>query len=157
MTTQGQCNLLTFVQSHSDSTFSNFFPQKTLGCTFEAKFQMEPPWDVGMKICSNVLGHMTKMASGKTSFFGTKRPMTLKLGIQHRVLKCYHISSTDDTGWPWPFLWHSPICFLMLLHGWKLIQHIVMYFQACSNSAYPMHSGERYRTIGPLVYIELHI
>ena len=26
-----------------------------------------------------------------------------------------------------------------------------MYFQACSNSAYPMHSGERYRTIGPLV------
>ena len=27
-----------------------------------------------------------------------------------------------------------------------LIQHIVMYFQACSNSAYPIHSGERYRT-----------
>ena len=25
---------------------------------FEAKFHMEPPWDVGMKIC-----HMTKMAS----------------------------------------------------------------------------------------------
>ena len=30
-------------------------------------------------------------------------------------------------------------------------QLIVMYFQASSNSAYPMHSGERYRTIGPLV------
>ena len=29
----------------------------------EAKFHMEPPWDVRMKICSNVLGHMTKMAS----------------------------------------------------------------------------------------------
>ena len=26
-----------------------------------------------------------------------------------------------------------------------------MYFQACSNSAYPMHSCERYRTSGPLV------
>ena len=26
------------------------------------------------------------------------------------------------------------------------IQHMVMYFQNCSNSAYPMHSGERYRT-----------
>ena len=26
-----------------------------------------------------------------------------------------------------------------------------MYFQVCSNSAYPQHSGERYRTIGPLV------
>ena len=24
---------------------------------------MEPPWDVGMKMCSNVPGHMTKMAS----------------------------------------------------------------------------------------------
>ena len=30
---------------------------------FEAKFHMEPPWDVGMKICSNVAGHMTKTAS----------------------------------------------------------------------------------------------
>ena len=26
-----------------------------------------------------------------------------------------------------------------------------MYFQVCSNSAYPQHSGERYRTNGPLV------
>ena len=32
-----------------------------------------------------------------------------------------------------------------------LIQHIVLYFEACSNSVYPMHSGERYRTNGPLV------
>ena len=24
---------------------------------------MEPPWDAGMKICSKVLGHRTKMAS----------------------------------------------------------------------------------------------
>ena len=28
-----------------------------------------------------------------------------------------------------------------------------MYFQVCSNSAYPQHSGERYRTTGPLVLI----
>ena len=27
------------------------------------------------------------------------------------------------------------------------MQHIVLYFQPCSNSAYPMHSGERYRTV----------
>ena len=26
-----------------------------------------------------------------------------------------------------------------------------MYFQICSNSAYPQHSGEQYRTNGPLV------
>ena len=28
----------------------------------EAKFHMEPPWDGGMKVCSNVPGHITKMA-----------------------------------------------------------------------------------------------
>ena len=31
-----------------------------------------------------------------------------------------------------------------------------MYFQVCSYSAYPQHSGERYRTNGPLVF-EYHI
>ena len=81
------------------------------------------------------------------SFFGTKKPMILKLGIQLRVLKYYQISSNEDTGWPCPFLWHGQICFVMLLHGWKLIQHIVIYFEGYSNSAYPMHSGERYRTV----------
>ena len=50
-------------------------------------------------------------------------------------------------GWPWPFLGRGQICFVMLLHGWKLIQHIVMYFQGCSNSTYPLQSSERYRTI----------
>ena len=34
----------------------------------------------------------------KISFFGTKRLMTLKLSIQHRVLKYYQICSNDDTG-----------------------------------------------------------
>ena len=28
---------------------------------------------------------------------------------------------------------------------------VLMYFQVCSNSAYPQYSGERYRTNGPLV------
>ena len=60
-----------------------------------------------MKICSNVPGHMAKMPSrlvyGKNlektkSFFGTKKPMILKLGIQLRVLKYYQISSNEDTG-----------------------------------------------------------
>ena len=30
-----------------------------------------------------------------------------------------------------------------------------MYFQVCSNSTYPQHSGERYRTSGPLVFHHL--
>ena len=59
-----------------------------------------------MKIYSNVPGHMAKMASRliygknleKKSFFGTKKPMILKLGIQLRVLKYYQISSNEDTG-----------------------------------------------------------
>ena len=42
----------------------------------------------GMKICSNVPGHMTMpiqiiVKNFKKFFFETKRPMTLKLGIQH--------------------------------------------------------------------------
>ena len=34
----------------------------------------------------------------KKSFFGTKKPMILKLGIQLWVLKYYQISSNEDTG-----------------------------------------------------------
>ena len=49
MNIKGQGHSLTFIQGHSDS--------------IEAKFRIEPPWDIGMKICSNVPGHMAKMAS----------------------------------------------------------------------------------------------
>ena len=80
--------------------------------------------------------------------------MTLKLGIQHRALEDYQRFHMMTLGWPLPFLWPGQICFRMLLHGWKLIhaQHwVLMYFQVCSNSAYPQHSSERYRTNGPLV------
>ena len=43
---QGQGHSLTFVQGHSDSTFSNFFCSETAR-PLKAKFHMEPPWDVG--------------------------------------------------------------------------------------------------------------
>ena len=47
------------------------------------------------------------------------------------------------------FFTNTSSSFLILLHGCKLIQYnIVMYFQACSNSAYL----QQYRTIGPLVW-----
>ena len=47
---------------------------------------------------------MTKMAAmsiygknlKKFFFYGTKRPMTLKLGMQHRVLEYYQVYSNDD-------------------------------------------------------------
>ena len=43
--------------------FQTSFPQKYNTRPFEAKFHMEHPWDVVMKMCSNVPGHMSKMAS----------------------------------------------------------------------------------------------
>ena len=58
------------------STFSNIFSSETTGPIevkfhmeppwdggTEAKLHMEPPWDVGTTVCSNVPGHMTKMAA----------------------------------------------------------------------------------------------
>ena len=44
------------------STFSNILASETNG-PIEAKFHVEPPWDVGMKVCSNGPGHMTKLAA----------------------------------------------------------------------------------------------
>ena len=51
-------------------------------------------------------GHMTKVAAmpiyGKNMkkffFSGTKRPMTLKVCVLHRVLKYYQVYSNDDPG-----------------------------------------------------------
>ena len=107
-----------------------------------------------MKICPN--GHLTKMASlyGKNhqKFLSSEPrdwwPWNLVYSIVYSSTTKFVQMMT--LGWPWPFLGHGPICFPMLLHGWKLIQHIVMYILVCS--AYPVHSGERYRTNGPLIY-----
>ena len=46
----------------SDSICLNFFSSITTR-SIEAKFYVEPPWDGGMKPCSNGSGHMTKMAT----------------------------------------------------------------------------------------------
>ena len=62
MNIKGQDHSLTLVQSHSDSTFSNFFSVETAR-SLEAKFQVEPPWDGRTKVCSNGPGHITKMAT----------------------------------------------------------------------------------------------
>ena len=66
--TNGQVHSLTFVQGHSDSTFSNFFSLET-PMPIEAKFHEEPPWDGGMKVSTNGLCYMTKMAT--MSIYGT--------------------------------------------------------------------------------------
>ena len=63
-------------------------------------------WDGGTKVCSNDPGHMIKMAAmpiygknlEKNFFSGTERPMTLNLGMHHRVLEYYQVCSNDDPG-----------------------------------------------------------
>ena len=87
------------------SAFSNIFSSETVG-VIKAKFHIEPTWDRGTKDCSNAPGHMTKMAAmpiygknlKKIFFCGTKRPMALKLGMQHRVLEYNQVFSNDDPG-----------------------------------------------------------
>ena len=81
------------------------FSSETTG-PIEAKFHMKPPWEGETKICSHGPGHMTKVAAmpiyGKKTlkilFSGTKRPMTLKLGMQHWVHEYYQVYSNDDPG-----------------------------------------------------------
>ena len=63
MNTQCQGHSLTFVQDHSHSIFSDLLSSETAR-PIEAKLYMEPQWDVGMKICSNVLGHLTMLIYG---------------------------------------------------------------------------------------------
>ena len=80
----------------------NIFSSETMGL-IKVKFHMKPPWDGGTEVCSNGPGHMTKMATtpiyGKNKIFsGTKRPMILKLGMQHWVLKYYQVCLKDGPG-----------------------------------------------------------
>ena len=62
MNIKGQGHSLTLVQGHSNSTFSDFFSLET-SRPIEANFHVEPPWDWGMKDCSNGPGHMTSVAA----------------------------------------------------------------------------------------------
>ena len=83
-------------------TFSNFFSLET-AMPIEVKFHVEPLWDGSMKVCSNGPGHMTSMAAmpiygKKKLLLWNQQLMTLKVGMQHRVLKYYQICSNDDPG-----------------------------------------------------------
>ena len=62
MNIKGHGHLMTLVQGHLDSTFSNFFSLETAR-PIEAKFHVDHPWDGGTEICLNRPGHMTKMAA----------------------------------------------------------------------------------------------
>ena len=105
MNSEGQDHSLTLVKGQSDSTFSNFFSLETAWPN-EARFHVEPPWDRGTKVYSNGPGCKINTAAmpiygknlKKIFFSGTKRPMTMKLGMQRRVLKYYQVCLNDDPG-----------------------------------------------------------
>ena len=60
MNIKGQGHSLTLVTQIYH--FQTFFSLETARM-IEAKFHVEPPWDEGMKACSNGPGHMTNMAA----------------------------------------------------------------------------------------------
>ena len=70
------------------STISNIFFSKTTR-PIKAKFNVEPPWEGGRKVCSRHLGHMTNMAAtpiygknpSKIFFSRTGGPISTKLGM----------------------------------------------------------------------------
>ena len=72
---------------------------------------------------TNGLCHMTYMAampiygkSLKIFFSGIKKPMTLKVGMKHRLLEYYQVCSNDDPGLTLTYLRQvkfGPLCFCM--------------------------------------------
>ena len=109
----------------------NIFSSETTE-PIKVKFNTEPPWDRRTKVCSNGHGHMTKMAFmpvygknlKKIFFSGSKRPMTLNLGMQHWVLEYYQICLNDDNGLTLTYFSQGQIWSLMLLYGKKVKQSI---------------------------------
>ena len=135
--------------------FKTSFPKTTLG-QLKPNFIFSLHGILGWKF---VPGHIAKMASrliyGKnleknpSSEPRSRWSWNLVYGFGYsRTIKFLQMKTL---GWPCPFLWHGQIYFVMHLHGWKLIQHVVIYFESYSNSANPMHSVNDTGPYGPLV------
>ena len=108
----------------------------------EVKFHMEPPWDVRNEnlFTIPIYGENLQKSSSEPRGWW---PWNLVYSIG--LYSSTSMFSYDDSGLTLTFLWQGQICFWMLLHGWKLIQHwVLMYFQVCSNSAYPQQSALRW-------------
>ena len=92
----------------------------------EAKFHVGLPWDRETKVHSNGRSHMTKMATMPIIYLvktlknlpRTKRPMTLKLCMQYRVLEYHQVCSNDAPGLTLTY-------FTTSLYGKKLKQRIL--------------------------------
>ena len=70
----------------------------------ERKFVQMVTWSIWPPCPNMVKTH-------KIFFSGTKRPMTLKVGMQHRVLEYYQVCSSDDPArsnlLPYAFVWEK--------------------------------------------------
>ena len=114
-----------------NSVFSDFFFFETARL-IEAKFQGEPPWDRGTKVCSNGPGHMTTMAAMPIYVKNLKRSSSLepKGRWPWKFVCSIGYSSTTKfiqmitLGWPWPILRQGQIWSPMLVYGKKLKQWI---------------------------------
>ena len=86
MSIKGQGHSLTLIKGHSDFNVKTVFSQKQLG-DLKPKFKGKLEGEIEMKIYTNKMGHMTKMAAmpiygknlKKIFFSRINRPMTLKL------------------------------------------------------------------------------
>ena len=112
------------------------FPEKTAK-PIEVKFHVEPQWDGGTKVqtvqvtwprwppCSHMVKHE------KFFFSGTKKPMTLNVCMQYRLLEYYQVFQMMTLDWPWPILrqgqiW-SPIPVLEKVKTMYFSETIVVY------------------------------
>ena len=133
-----QGHSLTFVQGHSDWTFSNFFSSKNTR-PIEAIFHVEPSWDGIMKVSTNGLCHMTKMAA--MPIYDTKLS---KVSLEPKgrwtwnlVCSIEYSSTTKfvqmmPLGWHWPILRQVQIWPPLFLYGkkckqWIFSENIVVY------------------------------
>ena len=74
-------------------------------------------WEQKLSCSNDQKGsHAHYMVKTLKIFSGTKRPMALTLGMQHRVLEYYQICSNDDPGLTDLFygkVKFGPLCFCM--------------------------------------------
>ena len=104
---------------HWSSVIFKFFSLVAMR-PIDAKFHVDFSWDGGTNVCSNGLGHMTKMVAMPIYGKNLQKSTSLTaddLEMQHRVLKYYQVYYL---GWPWPILGHGQILSLALLYGKKV-------------------------------------
>ena len=118
--------------------FSKIFSK--IPWAIKAKLHVEPPWEGGMKVNINHPGHMawitssdhhTHMLKPSKIFFRTRKPMILKLGMEHPGLKVNKVYINDELGRPWPilclgqnwshdFAWEKTMDFYEIVAGYDL-------------------------------------